>query len=87
MTELHSSDFYGRYIPDPNDPEKVIWEVPATLNLRVTPEEAHEIRVALSVASIQLEGWVAENPTDEENEDTKARIALILALLDKIPLT
>ena len=55
--------------------------------LEVTNEEAHEIRVALSVASIQLEGWVAGNPTDEENEETKARIALILALLDKIPLT
>jgi len=55
--------------------------------LEVTNEEAHEIRVALSVASIQLEGWVTDNPTDEENEETKARIALILALLDKIPLT
>jgi len=55
--------------------------------LEVTNEEAHEIRVALSVASIQLEGWVTDNPTDEDNEETKARIALILALLDKIPLT
>jgi hypothetical protein len=55
--------------------------------LEVTNEEAHEIRVALSVASIQLEGWVTDNPSDEDNEDTKARIALILALLDKIPLT
>ena len=36
--------------------------------LEVTPAEAHEIRVALSVASIQLEGWVADNPTDEYNE-------------------
>jgi len=55
--------------------------------LEVTPAEAHEIRVALSVASIQLEGWVADNPTDEDNEETKARIALILDLLERIPLT
>jgi ABC-type antimicrobial peptide transport system ATPase subunit len=55
--------------------------------LEITNEEAHEIRVALSVASIQLEGWVTDNPTDEDNEETRARIALILALLDKIPLT
>ena len=55
--------------------------------LEVTNEEAHEIRVALSVASIQLEGWVADNPTDEDNEETKARIALILDLLERIPLT
>jgi hypothetical protein len=57
------------------------------MRLEITNEEAHEIRVALSVASIQLEGWVTDNPSDESNEDTRARIALILALLDKIPLT
>ena len=54
------------------------------MRLEVTLDELHEIRVALSVAVIQLEGWVADHTPDNEDE---VRIERIWALIERIPLT
>jgi len=52
------------------------------MRLEVTLDELHEIRVALSVAGLQLEEWAITHATNED----KDRIEMIWALLDRLPI-
>jgi hypothetical protein len=49
--------------------------------LELNPEQAHEVRVALSNASLQLEHFKAQEQTDEYD----SRIAIIDNLINLLP--
>jgi hypothetical protein len=53
------------------------------MELSLTEAEVHEIRVALSVASLSLEQYGAQEKTTQYD----SRIALIDQLIEKLPIT
>jgi len=55
------------------------------ITLEVTPEEAHEIRVALSCTLLELDLWLPLADDEAEEREIKARIGVINNLLEAIP--